>query len=260
MVRKKFTDDAEVVAKIQALFDYRKLTELMQLGKLGGNTPWNDHLRHIQYQIYQLDAYLEGHWELDREAIRKFRQGILSALGGLGYTEDQAKALIREIRRYERIERDCREDRWPTRISFRKFYTTKSCDVRLMRHLIYTAAPSLQEMWKEKAWRYYDLITEINDDVADIEEDVSTYNGNRFLISILRKGLPKTIHAYTRYIGKITKKANAYFETHPRQERDQHLHEWTLIRAEETLALLEKTKKTLDIAFVSSALVLHHMK
>lgn len=260
MVKKKYADDQAVMHKIRALFEYRKITELLHLSHLHKNKEWVAHLYHIQYQIYLLDAYLESHWQLDKAELKKFWQGIHASLQEIGYTKPQRNHLLREIRQYERIEKNCRKDKWPTRISYKAFYTTKSCDVRLMRHLIYAAAPQLKEIWKEEVWKYYDLITEINDDISDLKEDVSTYNGNRYLISILRKGIGKTNHRYKRHIRKITQKADRFFKAHPKQERDHLLHDWILLRSKETTALLEQPADPIDTDHLASALLLAYMK
>jgi hypothetical protein len=259
MVKKKYADADAITTKINELFEYRKITELIQIGQLARDKVFIRHLYHIQTQIYLLDAYLESHWELDPQQISQYWSGIMDSLAEIGYSGKRAEKLVREIRQYERIESDCRKQKWPTRVPFAEFYTTKSCDVRLIRHLVYEAAPTLASHWKETVWKYYDLITEINDDVNDVHEDVDTYNGNRYLISILRKGLPKTTKRYSRFIDKVTAKANAFFESHPSQEKDQHLHEWILTRAVETKALLNDAASTLDLDHMAKAKLLAYM-
>lgn len=259
MVRRKYVDDHAIKNKIDDLFAYRKINELIQLGNLSKNKAWINHLYHIQTEIYLLDAYLESNWELDPMQISLFWSGIMGALDQIGYTGKRADKLVREIRQYEKIETDCRKDKWPTRVDPKSFYTTKSCDVRLIRHLVYAAAPELQLHWKENVWTYYDLITEINDDVADVMEDVDTYNGNRYLISILRKGIRKTTSRYADFIEEVTRKANSFFAQHPKQERDHQLHEWIIVRSQETLQLLTDSAEQLDILRLATAKVLRYM-
>lgn len=260
MAKSKYGDTDAVRKKIEELFAYRKLNELLRIGLLDKNKKFVNHLVDIQTQIYMLDSYLEGHWELDKEKLKSYWDAIKASLRSLGYEDDEYEDLLKNIRQYEKIERQCRKDKWPTEVSFKKFYSTKSCDVRLIRHLIYQAAPSLKETWKESVWTYYDLITEINDDIADMEEDVSSYNGNRFLISILREGLKKTESRYEKFIGKAVKKANTYFEKHPKQEQHHELHDWIIMSSKETLDLLKSTVAKADIEHLSTALILKHMK
>jgi len=241
MVKKKYAGEKEILDKIEALFSYRKLTGLLHTGQLDKDRVFIGHLTDIQYQIYLLDAYLESKWELDQERLDEHWKAIATSLAQLAYTQNQIQRMLSEIREYERIERNCRKNNWPTKVRFKKFYTTKSCDVRLIRHLIYDARPALRDTWKEEDWVYYDLITEINDDVADVGEDLLTYNGNRFLISILRKGSRKTLKQYRRYLMKVTGKAKAFFKRHHARGDNAQLYTWTMDRSLETLKLLDST-------------------
>ncbi len=260
MAKKKYASDEALRNKIHQLFEYRKLNELLHISGLDQQQEMVDHLIHIQTQIYLLDAYLESHWELDNEKLDTYWKQIRDSLRELGYSDECHEALLKDIRRYEKIEMNCRKDTWPTSISFRKFYTIKSCDVRLIRHLIYAAAPELKKTWKEKVWTYYDLITEINDDISDVEEDLPTYNGNRFLISMLRKGDRKTEKQYKAFIREVEEKANRYFAQHPKQEVHRELHEWIGARAKETKALLKEVTTNPDMGHLSSSSLLIHMK
>ncbi len=260
MTNKKYSDEKAIKVKIQQLFAYRKLTDLLQLSQLDKNKTFSKQLIDIQYHIYLLDAYLEGRWELEKAELKKYWTGIYNALAQLNYNQKQTDSLLWEIREYERIEKNCRKNKWPTRTSIRKFYTTKSCDVRLIRHLLYEAQPNLNQTWSEDAWVYYDRITEINDDIADIHEDLDTFNGNRFLISILRKGSEQTFRAYRRYLLKVGSKAKDYFKSRREEGNNQQLLEWTLVRLKETLELLEHTIQTTEPELYSSSLLLEHME
>lgn len=260
MVKTKYSGDQEIRHKIDELFSYRKLSDLLVRSGLDKNLAFVAHLKEIQYQIYLLDAYLEGEWVLDQEKLDACWESIKGALSGLGYSPDQVVKLLHEIRDYERIERNCRKGKWPTKVSFKKFYTTKSCDVRLIRHLIYDAKPESKKIWKENAWVCYDLITEINDDIADVREDLNTYNGNRFLISCLRKGENKTTIKYKAYLEKVSSKAKKYFSAHAKHGENGQLASWTIARLRETLELLEKTSEEDNLALFSTSLILGKMK
>lgn len=260
MAKKKYAGETEIRNKIKELFSYRKLIGLLQQGGLYKDKVFYANLVEIQYQIYLLDAYLEGQWELDKSELASCWAKIKEALSRLNYTSSQIDKLLLEIREYERIERNCRKGSWPTKVSFRKFYTTKSCDVRLIRHLIYDAQPELRLLWKEKDWVYYDLITEMNDDIADIMEDLNSYNGNRFLISVLRRGNFKTEKQYRAYIEKITSKAQSYFKKRGSEGGHHQLFTWTMDRSLETLDLLDKTIHANDPSLFSKSLLLARMK
>ena len=260
MAVKKYSGEKAIKEKIQLLFSYRKLTDLMQKTKLHKDVSFRNKLTDLQYRIYLLDAYLEGQWELDPEQLKAYWQAINKALSAFDYSAKKLKSQLAEIRMYELIETNTRLNKWPTKVSFKEFYTTKSCDVRLMRHLIYRSYPALNDVWNENAWAYYDLITEINDDIADVTEDLPTYNGNRFLISILRKGEKKTAEQYRSYLEKVTSKAHAYFKKHNRVGENMQLLDWTLSRSVETIKLLDTTISSNDPGIYFTSLLLAKMK
>lgn len=260
MVKKKYAEVGDVTEKISQLFEYRKLNELLRMAQLDQNKKFVDHLFHIQTQIYLLDAYLESHWTLEEEELNRYWEGIHSSMEALGYSAKDREDLLKDIRRYQRIEQECRENKWPVEVPFKKFYTTKSCDVQLIRHFIYGASPTLRKTWKESIWTYYDLITEINDDVTDLYEDLQTYNGNRFLVCILLKGTKKTEKQYTKFIDRVVKKADAYFKKHPKQEQHHELHAWIHSRYTETLELLSKTIAEANMEQLATSYLLPYMK
>jgi hypothetical protein len=107
---------------------------------------------------------------------------------------------------------------------------------------------------------YYDRITEVNDDIADLVEDLKTFNGNRFLISILRKGIRKTVKQYQTFLLEVTAEANAYFKSHLHKGQNKQLHDWTLIRSTETKELLTRMMETTDPALYETSLLLKTMK
>ena len=100
----------------------------------------------------------------------------------------------------------------------------------------------------------------MNDDIEDIIEDLNTYNGNRFLISVLRKGSLKTEKQYRAYMDKITVKAKAYFKKHAEEGENHQLLSWTMDRSRETLDLLDRTIHTNDPSLFSKSLLLAKMK
>jgi hypothetical protein len=260
MVKQKYAGEEEIRFKIKELFAYRKLTDLMQMARLDKDRAFVANLTEIQFRIYLLDAYLESEWILDPAKLKQHWDQIEEALRKLVPAPMNLQPLLAEIHEYERIELNCRKNKWPTRERFKKFYTIKSCDVRLIRHLIYEAHPSLEKTWKEKAWAYYDLITEINDDVADLFEDLATYNGNRFLISMLRKGTKKTGEQYKAQLTSISGKAKKYFQKEGEATDQNQLYAWTSTRAIETEELLAATLAQSDHTLFTSSYLLGKMK
>ena len=248
------------IEKIATLFTYRRLTDLLKAVGLDKNKALLNQLVHVQFQIYMLDAYLESEWVLNKKEITILWKSIRDSLTIMGYSKKKVDKLIEEIEEYEKIESNCRKDRWPTKESMKKFYTTKSCDVRLVRKLIYHAEPSLEDKWKESSWRYYDIITEINDDVADVQEDINTYNGNRFLISILRKGTDKTRQEYMEYLADITSGAADYFSERMERGKNKQLAAWIGARSRETAKLIDIQSDPKMLDRLSTSLLLTQMK
>ncbi|MEO6131104.1 MAG: hypothetical protein ABIQ02_04605 [Saprospiraceae bacterium] len=259
MTTKKYPIEETTKQKITELFNYRRLTDLLSLNDKENGNDFVGQLMDVQYQIYMLDGFLESQWDIHKADLKKYWKSINDSLQKIGYTKKQTAALLDEIKDYQKIERDCRKNKWPTKVSFRKFYTTKSCDVRLIRHLIYASHPELGLLWKENAWRYYDMITEIHDDVADLQEDLMTYNGNRFLISLLRKGAEKTRDEYDTFLKEITEKANEYFAGKMNKGKNKQLAGWTLRRSKETIKLLNAKVNSKAMDLLADSLLLAKM-
>jgi hypothetical protein len=256
----KQTNKNAIQKKIRDLFAYRRLTDLFRTCGLDEDHPFVLDLYTLQYQIYLLDAYLESTWELDKTKLEEHWEGIRSAFAPFPFSDKKIHALLKEIRDYERIETDCRQRRWPTEVSFKKFYTTKSCDVRLIRHLLYTVHPELSQFCDEKSWVYYDLITEINDDITDVYEDLKTFNANRYLISILRKGHLRTRESYADFISRVAHQAEVYFKRNHEIGENALLFEWTADRVLETMDLLHATTHTINHKLFAASYLLDKMK
>src|SRR5688500_5445569 len=143
MATKKYEVEKATIDKIKKLFAYRRLTDLLKASGLDQNKEFIAEIINVQYQIYMLDGYLESQWELNKKDIEKYWNTIFIALETMGYSAKEIVPMVREIEVYEKIERDCRKDKWPTKVPMKDFYRTKSCDVRLIRQLIYKAHPQL---------------------------------------------------------------------------------------------------------------------
>ena len=239
----------DIQQKIDELFTYRRLTDLLQQSGIAPGDPLAGHLQYLQHRIYQLDTYLESNWTLDDESLTTLWLDIRQALLPFGIADEkEQKSILQEIALYEHIERNCRSGKWPTAVSFETFYRTKSCDVRLIRLLLYKAKPDLNDLFPLKAWSFYDLITEVNDDISDLYEDLPTWNINRFLISILRKGHVKTDLAYRKFLASIAYRTQQYFSKAYTKGEQTQLFEWTAERLLETNQLLRQCMDSLDHA------------
>ena len=221
--------------KIIALFEYRQLPDLMMFNKKDWDQDFYELLIELQYHIYKLDHELETNWEVDLSIIKNRWKEIYAALLKLGVPEELHDNYCRHIYKYQKHELDIRQQKLPTRLSMEYFYFYKSCDVKLLRKLIYEFNPSLSKSIKQSQWRLFDLVTEINDDIDDLQEDIHTINGNRFLISLKQFGEEKTRKIFTEFLNDV----NARNDATPITFGALDLHEWTRKNVKVTLQLME---------------------
>lgn len=195
--------DKELRNKIIELFEYRELPKLIAYG--GGD--WDDQfyedLIQLQYDIYMLDYELETNWDVDMSIVDARWKEIHKDLGVLRVSASDYDKYSSHIYKYQKHEIGIREGKLPTRLSMEYFYFYKSCDVKLLRKLIYDGNPQLAKVIKTSEWRIFDLVTEINDDVVDLQEDLTTINGNRFLISLLQLGKEKTVKIFNDFLDEM---------------------------------------------------------
>lgn len=206
--------------KIEELFSYRRFEELYelsgasqdQLGLLHSN------LKKLQTSIYLLDAHLEDNWKLDELVLAQRWSEIYKNLEAFAIDSQAAPAYCGHIRRYEKHEKQLRSHILPSKYSMEYFYFYKSCDVKLMRRLIFEQLPQLKKLFSLPEWRWFDLITEVNDDVADLFEDIDYINGNSFLIGLVVKGKKETEKTFLDFINYIENKNT---------ESDRFKSEWS---------------------------------
>jgi len=192
--------------RVEDLFRSRRIHELIHDASPSGNTDLNLQLRNLQKSIYQLDHYLETTWSLKKGELNGYWRNIMQNLTPFEPDKSLREALVSQIHKYESYEIDLRTGRLPIRLSFRYWYYYKSCDVKLIRKLLYQTDPQLEEQIRQQDWLYFDLISEIEDDVHDLFEDCRTFNCNRFLISIWKKGSQRTRDDYFAYLEKLDSK------------------------------------------------------
>ncbi len=235
--------EVELRKKIIELFEYRELPKLISYR----NTKWDDQfyedLTYLQYQIYMLDHELETNWNVDMDIINDRWESIYKSLDVLGVDRVEQDNYCRHIYKYQQHELDIRKGKLPTRLSMEYFYFYKSCDVKLLRKIIYNRNPFLSKVIKESEWRIFDLVTEVNDDVVDLQEDISTINGNRFLISMLQYGKQHTIDVFLKYLDDLEKR-NDTLDDKIIEKVD--FKNWTKIQAKETKDLIVKQASCFD--------------
>ena len=230
----------ELNKKVDELFQYRHIPELLHYSNIKGLDSFNNKLKKLQFAIYYLDHYLESNWKIRKTELNRFWKDIYQSLTEFGILKKDAPDLCKQIGKYQSHESNMRLGKWPTSYKFKYLYYYKSCDVKLMRRLIYMEAPQLKAKIKEPDWRYYDYITEINDDVQDVFEDMKTINGNRFLISILQTGSRNTQQEFISELRLLNKEINAHFKGKKKTEETQQLIKWTKTRLDETILLVKE--------------------
>lgn len=197
--------------KINDLFVLRKLPELCANSKIAEGSVYYKGLINLQKAIYDLDAYLERTWDIKEVQLNKYWAKIHDRLDQLSVPKSRRKQYLSHIQKYQKHEVQLRDGKLPFEYSIEYFYYYKSCDVKLIRRLIYDKIPSLSKFYKLADWRLFDLITELHDDIEDVYEDLEVYNGNSFLLSINAKGLSQTVSVFQMEIDNIEKRLDEKF-------------------------------------------------
>lgn len=226
--------EKELRSKIIELFEYRDLPNIIKLGNDGVfDESFYEGLIQLQADIYYLDHVLETNWEVDMDEVDEKWKAIHGSLRNLGVDESDVDAYCAHIYKYQKHELEIRQARYPMRLSMEYFYFYKSCDVKLMRRLIYDRYPSLHKLCKLSEWRLFDLVTEIDDDVEDVYEDMTTINGNRFLLSLLKLGNKETNEIFSDYLQELLGRAKALDESplgHKKRTLDKYKETFKLFK------------------------------
>jgi len=243
--------ELELRNKIIELFEYRELPTLIKYGQVEWDDSFYEGLIQLQYDIYKLDHELETNWDVDLAVIADRWTKIHGDLRQLGVDEAKLDKYSSHIYKYQKHELEIRQRKLPTRLSMEYFYFYKSCDVKLLRRLIYDRNPALSSVVKTSDWRLFDLVTEINDDVEDLQEDTTTINGNRFLISMMQKGIDETVATFNNYLEDLNKRnQNVQSNQNPKLDYQR----WTSEQIDITRKLIIKQAK----AFNNLDLELYH--
>lgn len=240
--------DKDLRAKIIELFEYRRLPQLMAHTTGVLDEIFYNQLIDLQASIYHLDHELETHWAVAERLIAERWTAIHNDLKTIGVPTAQLDNYCKHIYKYQKHELDLREHKLPLRLSMEYFYFYKSCDVKLLRKLIYDRYPSLHQLASLSSWRLFDLVTEVDDDVEDLYEDMTTINGNRFLLSLLKEGGAATESTYRGFLAVLEGRLAA-------QKQASNLgHEnWTLKAITDTTALLDERLAKLDRSQIATA-------
>lgn len=225
---KTYTHTADLLAKINDLMDYRMLPHLIDLVESDAAQKQRllDQLTDLQVAIYHLDHYLETTWHLQDDELEARWLPIYNALTLLGVDGQHHRSFASHILKYQRHEMQLRQLLLPTRLDMEYFYFYKSCDVKLLRRIIMMHYPALARMYSPADWRVFDLVTEVDDDVEDVIEDLDTINGNRYLISIWQYGFDETQAQFLAFLAKVEAMMTARFGDE-RSVYHSHLLGWS---------------------------------
>lgn len=242
LLKEDHIDEPLLEKKILELFEYRFFPELIASHAPEFNfaeEPFYQKLIELQKRIYYLDAHLEAHEYPDENTLKLLWAQIHEYLTEFGVEQSDWPHYTRHILRYQKHEMDLRLGKWPVRFNMSYFYYFKSCDVKLIRRLIYENYGVSKNFIAKDQWKYFDLITEVNDDIMDVWEDLDFVNGNSFLISLLLKGKAVTQSDFSQFIDEIEQiVALKYINTHPGKVFDKKVHDLTIRHCRETKSLL----------------------
>lgn len=238
--------------KINTLFSYRRIPWLIESSKIDASQKLLSSLVELQIAIYDLDHQLESRWEIGLPDLKNYWLEIYRHLEKLGLSANQQRMWTNEIVRYQNRELDLRQGKSPLKYQMEDLYCFKSCDVRLMRRLIYWFDPSLNEVLRFSEWTDFDLITEVNDDVEDLYEDLESLNGNRFLISLFELGKEETRLRYVEFINqRLTLADQRLSESDSRYKNE--MKAWLQQVANQTLELLDNRISEISMPEINDA-------
>lgn len=235
--------DMEVLtAKIKTLFAYRDFDHLYELGELSAikKDRLEANLIRLQQDIYFLDEYLESNWVLDDSELKLYWNHIHQSLSNLGVPSSEYDQYSSHIYNYQRHEIQLRSKKDLLRLSMEYFYFYKSCDVKLLRRLIYNHAPKIGRYYSLADWRCFDLITEVNDDVEDLVEDMQTINGNRLQLAINKYGVETAKTQFREFMDQILQQSITRVNLNKSKYYDS-IHAKVVEQVEATIVLLNKS-------------------
>ncbi len=245
--------------KIDPLFEFRQIPWLIELSAIKKKKSFLKKLKKLQAAIYDLDSYLEGNWKIKKKQLAKYWGQIHSCMEAFGLTAEEQKEWSKPIERYQAQELKLRDGISPVRLTLKHLYYYKSCDVKLMRRLIYREDPTLKHLLKPTDWLDFDLITEINDDVEDVFEDMDGINGNRFLFEVHTHGTAPASELFKAFVEECLTSNRRRFAGKPTKKR-KAVYRWTKEVGAQTLALIDKRLGQKKINKLSRAEIFSMMK
>ncbi len=235
-----------MISKIKTLFEYRKLPELLSYNNDKEQDTFLSKLYKLQENIYYLDKHLESNWEVDKPSLVKYWDTLYADLSDIGLPKSNHDEYLNHIKRYQEHELSIRDHQLFSRTSLAYYYYYKSCDVRLIRRLIYDFNPALADVFELSDWTIFDLVTEINDDIDDIEEDKDVINGNGFVLNAFYDGLEETYSTFVAYLDQLQEKQQRKAQWTKDPDWSKMIHDWTLEQIHLTKELLSIKKQKIE--------------
>jgi hypothetical protein len=251
------SENLQIVDKVKILFDYRKIHWLLAESRIPNQTDFLERLINLQIAMYELDWQLENQWNIELPDLKSFWLNIYSRLAEMGLSENQQRTWTKEIVRYQTRELELRQGITPLKHSMEDLYNFKSCDVRLMRRLIYREDVSLNSVLRFSDWLEFDLITEVNDDIEDLLEDLVAFNANRFLFSLYEHGSMATHELFEVFIKEKSNCIWQRLQTSDTKGRQQ-MKIWIDEIVNDTLVLLQDRVKSLMTDQIRASDVITH--
>ena len=187
--------------KVRDLFAARGIDAHLDLVP-SGNIALRDGLARLQASVYRLDAYYEGTWKVSSTAREVLWRDIETHLASVAGDAHPVR-LVADIKSYEAIEGGFRTGNLDGGLDLWSMYKLKTCDVRLCRRVI--EGPHMGWAGRErlKAWRIFDVLTEILDDIDDLEEDAGNFNGNRLILAAGVLGQEGALRQFTDLLSAL---------------------------------------------------------
>ena len=233
--------------KINALLHSRRIKEnLTYAGISVEKYDWfKEGYRRLQYSIYELDVYGESYWDIQDSTIGLFWDEIYNHLQFFEIKSERLDPVLCNMRSYQAIEIDQRNGELSLEIPLHTIYHLKACDVRLTRSIIFELGnpPSSRLL---AMWNYFDLISEVCDDLADIVEDSLTHNYNRFLIESALHGGAHVKRIYRDLIRKLELDALHLLSQVSLDDRSasKEIYKWVYHQARIAESLLELSRRS----------------
>ena|GEM_PF-545591 len=231
--------------KILDLFEYREFPHLLSFVESVDREVLKEKLVAIQEAIYHLDQVLESKWEIEDSEFDPHWENITEALISAGVPSDQTYSYLVNIRSYLRHEMQMRDGIAPSELDIEDYYYYKSCDVQLIRRVIYDQSPTLQEEMNLDNWRYFDYITEVNDDVTDIIEDHDSINGNGVAFYLYDNGHEDAKRMLEGFVKVSLVQTNGLLDNNPKDRWLQFISRVTEQASYDTLTMIGQLKSVL---------------